>query len=390
MQCFPRPRAAPASSPTASPACPQGLSFDPDTRTLSGTVAAGAYTLTYTATDEAGVRDSLTFPLTVGAAASQAQLGAQGQSGARTRSTDGVSGQSDDINWRRPHVRDMAVGRKQYSEPSAPGFTVTWNAPNMSTDTNRGFENLTLDDIAQYEFRYGKVGHGLTMYGAASKDSRSVALTGLEPGTEYGVHLRVEYSGERFTEWSFANANARHTTNKLPKLAAGSLNPTYILQWGGSDSVQRIDDDFTDPNGDALTYSVSSTPAGIVTATIEDVEENGTTVKKLRIHLLNPITGAANVTYGAHDGYGGYVFQVISVGGFANMTRSVAENSAAGADVGDPVTGTPYGTETLFYTLTGEASTSGAFEIDSSTGQISVAEGRERWTTRPSPPTPER
>ena len=144
---------------------------------------------------------------------------------------------------------------------------------------------------------------------------------------------------------------------------------------GGDDSVQRIDDDFTDPNGDALTYSASSNPAGIVTATVEDVEEDGNTVKKLRIHLLNPITGAANVTYGAHDGYGGYVFQVISVGGFANMTREVAENSAAGAGVGDPVTGTPYGTETLFHSLMGEAATSGAFEIDSSTGQVSVAEG---------------
>ena len=346
---------------------PLGLSFDPDTRTLSGTVAAGEYTLTYTATDESGVQDALTFPFTVQAAPSERR------SFVRSRSTDGVTAQSEDISWRRPHVSNMAVGRKTYSEPSAPGFTVTWNAPDMSRDSSG--DNLTLADIAQYEFRYRKVGHGLTMYGAASKDSRSVALTGLEPGTEYGVHLRVEYSGERYTEWSFANAEGRHTTNKVPKLAAGRLNPTYILELGGNDSVQRIDDDFTDPNGDALTYTASSTPAGIVTATIEDVEENGNTVKKLRIHLLNPITGVANVTYGAHDGYGGYVFQVISVGGISYQTRSVAENSDAGANVGDPVAGTPYGTEALFYTLTGEASTSGLFEIDSSTGQISVAEG---------------
>ncbi|MDE2803461.1 MAG: fibronectin type III domain-containing protein, partial [Chloroflexota bacterium] len=354
---------------------PPGLSFDPDTRTLSGAVAAGEYTLTYNATDEAGVQDALTFTLTVGPTSSEGGSGVQGQGGSavRGRSTDGVSGQSEDISWRRPHVRNMAVGRKTYSEPSAPGFTVTWNAPDMSRDSSG--DNLTLADIAQYEFRYGKVGHGLTMYGAASKDSRSVALTGLEPGTEYGVHLRVEYSGERFTEWSFANAEGRHTTNKVPKLAAGRLNPTYILEWGGNDSVQRIDDDFTDPNGDALTYTASSTPGGIVTATLEDVEENGNTVKKLRIHLLNPITGVANVTYGAHDGYGGYVFQVISVGGISNQTRDVAENSDAGASVGDPVAGTPYGTEALFYTLTGEASTSGAFEIDSSTGQISVKTG---------------
>ena len=34
---------------------PEGLSFDPDTRILSGTVGAGEHTLIYTATDEAGV-----------------------------------------------------------------------------------------------------------------------------------------------------------------------------------------------------------------------------------------------------------------------------------------------------------------------------------------------
>ena len=43
--------------------------------------------------------------------------------------------------------------------------------------------------------------------------------------------------------------------------------------------------------------------------------------------------------------------------------------------MGAPVRGTPYGTEALFYTLTGEAATSGAFVIDSATGLISVAEG---------------
>ena len=56
----------------------------------------------------------------------------------------------------------------------------------------------------------------------------------------------------------------------------------------------------------------------------------------------------------------------------------VAENSAAGTAVGDPVTGTPYDDgddetdDALTYTLTGEAATSGAFVIDSATGQISV------------------
>ena len=156
---------------------PQGLSFDADTRTLSGTVAAGSHTLVYTATDEAGVSASFSFTLTVKAAS------AGGQSFASGQSTDLVRGQSDDIDHRRPRIRDMRVVRRPYSEPSSPGFTMSWNDPDMSTGTS-GETDLVVE---QYEFRYGKVGHGLTTYGAASSDSRSVALTGLEPGTEYVV-----------------------------------------------------------------------------------------------------------------------------------------------------------------------------------------------------------
>ena len=331
---------------------PRGLSFDGDTRSIRGTLAsAGRHTLTYTATDEAGVSASFSFTLIV-----RSDL-------RRARSTQ------ENINSRRPDVENLRAGKKHYSEPSAPGLLVSWDTPDMSKDSSG--DNLTLEDIEQYELRHSKPGGGLTYTIHMSKDTRSTVLSNLAAGHNYRVDVRVKYSGERYTEWRWVEA----TTNTPPRLAAGRLNPTYILEWGGADRVQTISDDFTDPNGDALTYSTSSTPAGIVTPTIQDGGDEENPTKELRIHLLNPITGAANVTYGAHDPFGGYAFQVISVGGYANLTRDVAENSAADADVGDPVTGTPYGTETLVYTLTGEASTSGAFEIDSSTGQISLAEG---------------
>ena len=109
------------------------------------------------------------------------------------------------------------------------------------------------------------------------------------------------------------------------------------------------------------------------------VSIEGENSDKLRIKVLNPAT--STVTYGVSDGYGGYASKTIDVSGSADsfngadLSRSVAENSAAGTAVGDPVTGTPYGEETLSYSLTGEAATSGAFVIDSATGQISVKQG---------------
>ena len=81
-----------------------------------------------------------------------------------------------------------------------------------------------------------------------------------------------------------------------------------------------------------------------------------------------------------HDGYGGYIDRKFSWTGKQSETRAIAENSPAGTAVGAPVTGTPYDdgddetNDALRYTLTGEAATSGAFVIDSATGQISVQE----------------
>ena len=83
---------------------PEGLSFDADTRTLSGTVAAGEHTLVYAATDEAGVQAAFSFIITV-------------QSTLRSAPST-----QEDINWQRPNIRDLHVGRNQSSEPAAPAL----------------------------------------------------------------------------------------------------------------------------------------------------------------------------------------------------------------------------------------------------------------------------
>ena len=92
----------------------------------------------------------------------------------------------------------------------------------------------------------------------------------------------------------------------------------------------------------------------------------------MRVTLLNP--GTSEVTYMASDPYGGQVTRTVTLTATPKtVSRSVAENSAAGTNVGDPVTGTPYNGVALSYTLTGEATD--AFVIDSSSGQISVKQG---------------
>ena len=185
--------------------------------------------------------------------------------------------------------------------------------------------------------------------------------------------MRAVTSATRATgPWSDTGSGR---ANRPPRSTeAPNLQPSHTLLWGGDDSVRMLNDKFADDDSDSLTYSASAQYPGVLRVGIE-----GENSDKLRIHVLNPAT--STVTYGVSDGYGGYASKTIDVSGSADafngadLRRSVAENSAAGTAVGDPVTGTPYNGTALSYTLTGEAATSNAFTIDSATGQISVKHG---------------
>ncbi|MYD64374.1 MAG: hypothetical protein F4X26_00005, partial [Chloroflexi bacterium] len=126
---------------------------------------------------------------------------------------------------------------------------------------------------------------------------------------------------------------------------------------------------FADADSDTLTYTAAAQhPALLGVSLTGDAGE-----AHLQVTLLNQ--GSSKVTYTASDAYGGQVTRTTTIGITAKRSRRIAENSPAGTLVGDPVTGTPYNGEALSYSLTGNAASSGLFVINSSTGQISVAQG---------------
>ena len=335
---------------------PTGLSFDADTRIMSGSLpsppangvrgasGSGEHTLVYTAKDGAGAEASFSFTINVRSALRRAL--------------------SEDIDGRRPHVRNMQVARKTYSGASPPGFTVTWREPESRGDS--GETDLVVE---QYELRYKKRGTSVWTDVSISEDSRSVELTRLEAGTVYHVRLRVKFSGDRYTEWSFANAQGEHTTNSPPTLSDDSFIADASYPWGAVGELDNLAGFFTDADGDTLTYTASYEHPGVMKASV-----NGTT---LWTDFRNP--GTTTLTYGAHDGFGGYVSRTATISSTGTVTRSVRENSAAGTTVGARVPGMPYDDgddetdDALTYTLHGEAA--GAFVIDSATGQISVKQG---------------
>ncbi len=132
---------------------------------------------------------------------------------------------------------------------------------------------------------------------------------------------------------------------------------------------------FSDPDSDTLTYTASAEKPALLGVSVSGTAGSAT----LTATLLNQ--GTSKVNYTATDPYGGSVTRSATIGITAKTSRSIAENSAAGTNVGDPVTGTPYDdgddqtNDALTYSLTGKAADSGLFAIDSATGQISVAQG---------------
>ena len=331
-----------------SPDLPEGLSFDPDTRTLTGTPAEGGeYTMTYTANDEDGDEASFDFTITVQPALVRAQ-------------------QNLKI---LPTVRNLTVTRTRSDKPMNPAIDVTWDAPNLSGD------RATLS-VVEYEVRYLRKGYGVQKSGIiVGKDDRSTTLTDLLAGTSYRVDVRVRFANTAGwdadpngwdLDWAISN---NITTNRPP-------NTTNVAIVDGSFPVgdfvvspTPMSTYFGDADGDTLTYSSSSNYRGVAYTYLEGDP------LKLWARAINPST--ATITYGASDPYGGYASRTWKLTGVANWTRSVDENSPAGTAVGAPVVGSSYegGNQTYTYTFTGEAVTSGAFEINSSTGQISVKQG---------------
>ena len=301
----------------------QGTSLDYETTTSYSVTVNVSDGKNATGGQYAAIDASVDVTITV------AEASAQGGSGARSRSTDGVSGQREDISALRPHVRNMQVARKTYSGASSPGFTVTWVPPLERSDS--GETDLVVE---QYELRYKKAGTSVWTEVYKSEDSRSAELTLLEDGTRleagtvYHVDLRVKFSGERYTEWSFANLNG-HRTNRPPTLSDDSFIADASYPWGAVGELDNLAGFFTDADGDTLTYTASYAHPGVMKASV-----NGTT---LWTDFRNP--GTTTLTYGAHDGYGGYVSRTATISSTGTVTRSVRENSAAGTTVGSPGAG---------------------------------------------------
>ena len=322
-----------------APALPQGLSFDPAGRSLTGTPAeAGDHAMTYTATDTDGTQIGVSFTIAILETAAQQTL---------------------------PTPDSPSVERTRFDEPTAPALDVSWKAVDTDGVTVTGHEAQYRKKAAQDE----DPAEWTDYTGALSAAATSLNLPNLETGATYEVQVRV-IAVEGDGPWSDIGEGTANT----PPVASGVSFLGGTLGMGGSFAWHEAaplgsGPFFSDPDADALTYSASAEHAALVGVSLS----GGAGSAVLRAKLLNQ--GASKVSYVASDAYGGQVTRSASVTVTAKTSRDILEGSPAGTAVGDPVTGTPYNNVALAYSLKGKAKDSGLFVIDSGTGQISVAEG---------------
>ena len=300
-----------------------------------------------------------------------------------------VQGQPAVINL-TVNLTDVAAGqpgtptvtRTEFTEQTAPALDVAWTAAAANGFNITGYEVQYRVKVAQGEtanswtlHKFDDPANPGTKISLLPATARTANLPDLTPGATYEVQVRARTddtatNGEDVGPWSDTGEGMANR----PPVSAGWDILDNSIPWGsGSISQLTMPEYFTDSDGDTLNYAAFSEYPGMVGAWLWGDPP------RIGVRAHNP--GSATITYAARDAYGGHLNLTFKTTGLANETRSVAENSPAGTHVGRHLGGTPYDDgndetdDTLTHTMTGEVAESGLFALDTTTGQLSVAEG---------------
>ncbi len=253
-----------------------------------------------------------------------------------------------------PMPTGLTVERERVGETDTPKLRASWTS---------------VAPAASYQYQFRKVEEGASWGGPFDTDSADTTLVDGEAGSLYEVQVRA--SGEGV--WNRWTESVQARFNRPPqKLGNGRHDDRTVAKGGRHPANGLWNEWFSDPDGDTLLpFAKSSDPARVSIELIWGLDHGNL----FDYEALNQ--GQATLTYGVTDGYGGKFTEVpYTITVTHSETREIAERSPGRTPVGAPVTGVPYGGETLAYALNGDAAApDGPFIIDSDSGQIRVAPG---------------
>ncbi len=283
-----------------------------------------------------------------------------------------------DVNEPPPKLAAPTVSANS-TTPSTK-IDVSWTAPTTTQMSGKP----AVDD---YDVQYRQTGTSTWSSHSFSGTGTSTTLTGLTKGKTYEVQVRAG-SDEGDGPWSDSSSaitDANAVTRSIAENSAASTNVgaavtatansnyTYTHALSGTDAssfeIGSSTGQITVKSGTSLDYETKTSYSVTVTVTAA-AAGGGATAQSLDPNAPGAYT--VPVTINVTD-----VNEVPTFDDGATATRSIAENSAAGASIGAAVTATdPDGVakfNTLTYSLTGTDASK--FNISSSTGQITVKTG---------------
>ena len=249
---------------------------------------------------------------------------------------------------------------------------VSWTAPGMAGKPA----------ISDYDVQYRQAGDSTWSSHSFTGTGTSTTLSGLTTGKTYEVQVRA-VNAEGNGAWS-ASGTAITDANAVSRsVAENSAAGTAV---GAAVTATQNPGNYTLTHSlggtDASSFTIESSSGQIQVQADLDYE-----TKKSYSVVVTVSAAAAGVQAESFslepNAPGDYVVPVTikvtdvndkpTFPGLFGQTRSIAENSAAGSDVGAPVEATDQDGDTLTYSLTG--TDADKFEIDSGTGQITVGSG---------------
>ena len=264
-------------------------------------------------------------------------------------------------------------------KPAAPTVTRSSTSPTSELDVSWTSPNMTgKPPIKDYDVQYRLNGDSSWTSLSHTGTKTSATLKNLTANKSYEVQVRAT-NAEGTGEWSDSGG-------AITK--GGGITRSVAENSPAGTSVGPAVTATSNPNGYTLTYTLSGTDAGSFTI----VSSSGQIRVKSALDYETKTSYSVIVTVKAASGGGGgaqtqslipnwpgdytvpvtiYVTDVNETPAFdegATTTRSVAENSPAGTNVGTAVSATDIDGDTLTYSLSGTDAAS--FDLDTSTGRI--------------------
>ncbi len=178
-----------------------------------------------------------------------------------------------------------------------------------------------------------------------------------------------------------ATRRAPEVTNSAPVFTDGNSTTRTIDENTAADTNIGTPVAATDTNNDTLTYTlggynaasfdIDSETGHLKTKAWLDYERKNSYTVTITVSD-GSLTDSITVTINVNNVNDAPAFAIVSIvvagSGSPPVTRSVAENTAAGENIGTPVAAVDQENDTLTYTLSGDDASS--FSIDSETGQL--------------------